>query len=134
MNRKTACKIATNYLDCERGIKVTDAFVKSQEPANGKIIVRATEGEQTYEVIIAPVTDTISARKVLHDGTLSDYQHDEVALSELKAGQYFKIAGDCVIYEYHGTAEAYGATRHMASRKGQSRYFYMEETTVYPMN
>lgn len=82
MNRETACKIATNYLDCEMGVKVTDAFVKSQEPANGKIIVRATEEEQTYEVIIEPVMNAISARKVLHDGTLSDYQHDEAALSE----------------------------------------------------
>lgn len=133
MNRETACKIATNYLDCEMGIKVTDTFVKSQDPANGRIIVRATEGEQSYEVIIVPVTNAISARKVLHDGTLSDYQTDETVLSVLEEGQCFKIPGDCVIYEYHGTADVNGSIRHMVSRKGQSRCFYMVDSPVYPI-
>lgn len=133
INKETACRIAKNYLDCEMGIEVTDAYVKSQEPGNGKITVRATEAEQTYEVIIDPVVNTISARQVLHDGTLNDYRQDETALSQLAEGQCFKIAGDCIIYEYHGTTEASGAIRHMVSRKGKSNYFYMCDTTVYPL-
>ncbi len=142
MNRKTACKIAENYLGCELGATVDNVAVKSYDSNNGIIVVRARDTEKKkkidldriYEVTIDTNANTISAHQVLREGTLNHYEKDKTTVSQLAIGQYFRIPGDCVIYKYCGIVNEFGANHHVACRKGRTSCFNINDMEVYPMN
>lgn len=74
MKRETALQIATKFYTKKNGVQPESLQVKSMEPANGKIMLRANGyDDRIFEIEIDPISETIVMKQIICADDLADY-------------------------------------------------------------
>lgn len=137
MKRTDALRIATNFYTFRMGTKPESMAIARMDPADGRITMRTTthdenEEDVTYEIVLDPMTDALTMRRVLDEYRVSDFAQGSKPLSTLKEGDLFRLEGDCVIYRFLRSEMLYNRLFYCFARRGEQHICRRRDITVYP--